>query len=88
MKMAKHPTVPLARAQMSAVLHEGITVTLADGRKGQLAIVDDSGAIVECGPNVATHAWNLTADCIDNMLRGMGHLRTYTPKSQPIAEAA
>lgn len=88
MMFAKRTTAPLAHAQISAVLHEGLTITLPDGRKGKLAIIDDAGNVVEAGDAVAGNTWNCVVDTVSNMLRGMGHLRTFTGPRPTMAEAA
>lgn len=43
-------TGTLATAQISARIHSGLAVKLPDGRPGKLAIVDESGAVVDASP--------------------------------------
>jgi len=67
-------TGTLATAQISARIHSGLTVKLADGRPGKLAIVDDVGAVVDASPDVAREAWLVAIASYKNFLIGQGHL--------------
>lgn len=69
------PTGNLQTAQISAVIHQGLTVKLADGRPGKLAIVDADGTVVDASPAVARQAWLVSIACHKNFLIGQGHLR-------------
>lgn len=67
-------TGTLATAQISARIHSGLAVKLPDGRPGKLAIVDDSGAVVDASPAVAREAWLVAIASYKNFLIGQGHL--------------
>lgn len=69
------PTGTLMTAEISAVIHRGLTVKLADGRSGKLAILDDMGNVIDTTPGVAREAWNVAIECYKNFLVGQGHLR-------------
>lgn len=71
-------TDTLENAVISAVAHEGLTVQLKDGRVGRLAVVDDSGHVIEAGASVAVEAWNVTIAAYKNFRIGMGHMRVYS----------
>lgn len=47
------PTGTLPTAEISAVIYQGLTVKLANGQIGKLAILDDSGRIIDASPGVA-----------------------------------
>lgn len=68
-------TGTLETAQISARIHTGLAVQLADGRPGKLAIVDESGAVVDASPAVAREAWLVAIASYKNFLIGQGHLR-------------
>lgn len=67
-------TGTLNNAQISAVIHEGLTIE-ANGRRCQLAIVDESGNIIEAGDQVAREAFNVAIASYKQLLKGMGHIR-------------
>ncbi|QDQ27676.1 hypothetical protein FNU76_15695 [Chitinimonas arctica] len=84
-------TNTLQTSVISGVVHEGLSVTLRDGRKGRLAIVDEDGQIVEAGPAVAREAWNVTVSAYKNFMIGLGHIRIYsspTGRSMPSGSVA
>ena len=68
----------LKSAIISAVGHEGLTVTTLDGRGATLAIIDTDGNVIESGPEVAAEAWNVTLATYKNILIGKGHLRIFS----------
>lgn len=68
----------LVSAQLSAVIHQGLTITLADGRSGRLAIIDADGQVIDDTPNVAREAFNVAIASYKNFLVGKGHLRVRT----------
>jgi len=72
------PTGLLASAEISAVIHKGLTVKLPDGRTGRLAIIDDAGQVIDASPAVAREAWNVAIASYKNFLIGQGHLRVYS----------
>jgi hypothetical protein len=75
MMMGIPRTGTLDQSIISGVAHEGLSVRLRDGRAGMLAIVDESGQVVEAGAAVAEEAWAVTLAVYKNLLIGMGHLR-------------
>jgi len=74
------PTGAITGAIISAVAHEGLTVTV-DGRPALLAIITEDGRIVASGPEVAREAGAVARNSLQNMWRGKGWLREL---SQPI----
>ena len=68
----------LASAQLSAVIHQGLTVTLADGRTARLAIIDAAGQVIDDSPGVALEAFKVSIASYKNFLIGKGHLRVRT----------
>jgi hypothetical protein len=68
---------------ISAVAHEGLTVTV-NGRPARLAIVSDDGQIVACGDQVALEAEAVAVNSYRGLLQGKGHLRVL---SKPIPSA-
>jgi len=81
-------TGTLPSAEISAVIHQGLTVKLADGRPGKLAIVDADGAIVDASPAVAREAWLVSIACHKNFLIGQGHLRVLSGPIPGIGDQA
>jgi len=68
----------LAGVTLSAVCFEGLSVLTHEGRKAQLAIIDEHGNVIEAGPAVAREAWNVMLACYKNFLIGEGHLRVFS----------
>lgn len=68
-------TGALTTAEVSAVIHQGLSVKLPDGRIGKLAIVDDTGKIIDDTPAVAREAWLVSIASYKQFLVGDGHLR-------------
>lgn len=84
----KQPT-NMRTAVISAVIFEGLSVKKCDGRAARLAIIDESGNVIEAGEEVAAAAWNVVIDCYKNFLIGQGHLRVYAgPSSSGPGKAA
>lgn len=71
-------TDTLENVQISGVSHEGLKVTLKDGRPARLAVIDEQGNIVEAGQTVAKEVWNVTLAVYKNFLIGQGHLRVFS----------
>jgi len=65
-------------AEISAVIHRGLAVTLPNGRPGRLAIVDADGLVIDASDSVAVEAFAVTISCYENFLIGKGHLRIGT----------
>ncbi len=68
----------LDSATISAVFHQGLTVTLPNGKKARLAIIDEAGTVIDDSPTVAKEAWNVAMTCFKNFWIGQGHLRVST----------
>lgn len=64
----------LPGAIISAVAHEGLTVTV-NGRPARLAIVTEDGQIVASGPEVARAAKAVACNSLENLWKGKGWLR-------------
>lgn len=64
----------LKNAQISAVIHEGLTVE-SNGKRCRLAIIDEDGKIIESGDSVAREAFNVAIASYKQLLKGLGHLR-------------
>ena len=75
------PTGTLPGVVISAVVHEGLTVTV-DGKPARLAVVTDDGRIVAAGDQVAREAEAVAINTYRAMWLGQGHLRVL---SKPIA---
>ena len=78
------PTGAIQGVHISAVSHEGLTVTV-NGAPGRLAIVTDDGRIIAVGQDVAREAEAVAVNSYREMLKGQGWLRVM---SKPIQMAA
>ncbi|MFZ6686620.1 hypothetical protein ACO0K0_02595 [Undibacterium sp. SXout11W] len=78
-------TNTLSNATISGVSHEGLTITLKNGKPAKLAIIDEDGHIIEAGQAVAKEAWNVTLAVYKNMMIGKGHLRIFSSPPPGIA---
>ena len=78
------PTGAIQGVHISAVSHEGLTVTV-NGTPGRLAIVTDDGKIIAAGKDVAREAEAVAVNSYREMLKGQGWLRVM---SKPIQMAA
>lgn len=68
------PTGALEGIVISAVSHEGLSVTV-DGKPARLAIVTEEGQIVAAGAMVAREAEAVAVNCYRQMAQGKGYLR-------------
>ncbi|KZK28298.1 hypothetical protein A4F85_10865 [Delftia sp. GW456-R20] len=68
------PTGAIDGVQISAVSHEGLTVSI-NGKPGRLAIISDDGQIIAAGKDVAREAQAVAVNCYRNFLQGKGFLR-------------
>jgi hypothetical protein len=68
----------LANADLSANAF-GIEAKTKDGKPARLAIVDESGVVLESGADVGKAAWLLMRLALRNFLEGNGHVRVYRP---------
>ncbi len=78
------PTGAIAGVVISAVAHEGLTVSV-DGKPARLAIISDDGSIIAIGPQVAREAEATAINNYRAFLKGEGHLRVL---SKPIDRRA
>lgn len=78
------PTGAITGVVISAVGHEGLTVTVA-GKPGRLAIVDEAGHVIAAGAEVAREAEAVAVNSYRGVLQGQGHLRVL---SKPITAVA
>jgi len=69
---------PAAHCAISAVSHQGLTVTTPDGEPATLAIVNKDGKVIEAGPSVARQAWEVAIESYRNFLKGEGYLRVHS----------
>lgn len=72
------PTGTLPGIEISGTISNGFSIKTADGRTAKMAIVDDSGTIIEAGDLVAREAFNVAVASYKNFLKGLGHLRVYS----------
>ena len=77
------PTGAIDGVVISAVVHEGLSVTV-DGKPARLAVVLDDGTVVAAGDQVAREAQAVAINCYRQMWMGQGHLRVL---SGPIEHA-
>lgn len=77
------PTGALQGVRITAVAHEGLTVTI-DGKPGRLAIVDEDGNVITASPMVAREAEAVAHNCLRNLWKAQGHLRVL---SEPLEVA-
>ena len=78
------PTNTLPGVVISAVSHEGLSVTY-NGKPARLAILDDDGHIVAQGNQVAKEAEAVSLNCYRNFLKGQGFLRVNSEPISPLA---
>jgi hypothetical protein len=72
---------------ISALSHEGLSVTTADGRPAQFAILDEEGNIVAVGKEIAEAAWQASVNAYRQFLMGRGHLRILTKPDGLVSES-
>jgi len=68
-------TGDLTHSEISAVIHKGLQIKTPDGRHANLAIIDDTGQVIESGDQVAMEAFLVSIASYKNLLKGQGHLR-------------
>jgi hypothetical protein len=68
------PTGALPGVVISAVAHEGLSVTV-DGKPARLAVVLEDGTVVAAGRDVAREAQAVAVNLHRAFLKGAGHLR-------------
>lgn len=67
---------------ISAVSHEGLTVTV-DGKPARLAIVTDDGHVIAIGDQVAKEAEAVAVNSYRGFLQGKGFLRVLSAPIKP-----
>jgi hypothetical protein len=67
---------------ISAVSHEGLTVTV-DGKPAKLAIVTDDGQVIAAGAEVAREAAAVAVNNYRGFLQGKGFLRVLSKPLTP-----
>jgi hypothetical protein len=67
------------RAELSATC-TGIQAKTKGGNPARLAIVDESGVVLEAGADVQRAAWLLMLLAYRNYLEGNGHIRITRPQ--------
>ena len=75
------PVGSLRGVVISAVSHEGLSVTV-DGKPARLAIVTDDGQVIASGDQVAREAEAVAVNSYREFLQGKGFLRVL---SKPLA---
>jgi len=78
------PTGAIEGVQISAVSHEGLSVSI-NGKPGYLAILSEDGKVISAGKDVAREAQAVAINCYRNFLQGKGYLRIL---SNPINSSA
>ncbi|AEF90866.1 hypothetical protein DelCs14_3879 [Delftia sp. Cs1-4] len=68
------PTGTIEGVQISAVSHEGLSVSI-NGKPGRLAVITEDGQIIATGKDVAREAAAVSINCYRNFLKGQGFLR-------------
>lgn len=68
------PTGAIEGVQISAVSHEGLSVSI-NGKPGKLAILTEDGKVIAAGNEVAKEAQAVAVNCYRNFLQGKGFLR-------------
>lgn len=86
------PNPQLQASRISATISTGFKVTTADGKPARLAIVDESGQLIEAGEAVAWAAWRVCIEAQENFWQGEGYLVVHAgPPDEPaqgLAKAA
>lgn len=68
------PNPPLQASRISATISTGFNVATVEGKPARLAIVDESGQVIEAGEAVAWAAWRVCIAAQENFWQGQGHL--------------
>lgn len=76
------PTGAIEGVVISAVSHEGLTVTV-NGKPAKLAIVTDDGRVIAAGTDVAREAEAVAVNCYRGFLKGKGFLRVLSKPISP-----
>ena len=68
------PTGAIEGVVISAVSHEGLSVTV-NGKPARLAVIDEDGVVIASGPDVAREAEAVAVNSYRNLLKGHGYQR-------------
>lgn len=68
------PTGAIEGVQISAVSHEGLSVSI-NGKPGRLAVITEDGQVIAAGKEVAREAQAVSINCYRNFLLGKRYLR-------------
>lgn len=63
------------RYVISAVIHEGLEIRMANGADAVLAVLDEHGRIIGRGDEVARKVFDVSVESYRNFLKGEGFLR-------------
>jgi hypothetical protein len=76
--IGQQPTGAIEGVVISAVAHEGLTVTV-NGKPAKLAVVTEDGTVVAAGVDVAREVQAVAINLYREFLKGNGHLRVLSP---------
>jgi hypothetical protein len=79
--IGQQPTGAVDGVVISAVSHEGLTVTV-DGRPARLAVITDDGQVIAAGIQVAREAEAVAVNSYRQTLQGKGFLRVMSKPLQ------
>lgn len=84
------PNPKLENAVISANVSTGFRPTTKDGKPLRMALVDETGRVVEAGDDVALAAWRICIEVQENFWEGQGHLVVHStpPGHTPMKNAA
>lgn len=74
--IGEQPTGAMPEVVISAVSHEGLSVTV-NGKPARLAVIDDQGHVIAAGPVVAREAEAVAINSYREFLKGAGYLRVH-----------
>lgn len=77
-----HPTGAIPGVVISAVSHEGLTVTV-NGKPARLAVILEDGTVFASGPDVALEAEAVAVNSYWNFLQGEGYVRVVGNPLEP-----
>lgn len=77
------PTGAVPGVVISAVAHEGLSVTV-NGQPARLAVVLEDGTVVAAGREVAREAQAVVVNLHRAYLKGNGHLRVLSEPIKPV----
>lgn len=80
------PTGTLPGIVISAVSHEGLSVTI-DGKPARLAVVNEAGEVIAAGNQVAREAESVAVNNYRQFLQGKGYLRVVGKQIEASNEA-